>query len=124
MNKDISQTNVQDIILSDADGLHNTNIISDIDETSICYDAKYNSNFENGIFAYIPSFIEMEIFSEHLNEINDFLKNKQKESIDISNCWVSETYDKDNAWFWAKNCGYASKDMFRKYYVFGKRITL
>lgn len=121
-NVNIQQTNVDEVLLSDADGFKNTNIIAKIDETSICAKAQQFEGFGNGIVGYIPSYIELEIFATYLPEINTYLRNKNKKEIFIDNCWTSESFNENKSWTSNGEC--LNKDTVLNYYVFGKKITL
>ena len=122
MNVNIEATNVDEILMSDANGLENCSTIEKIDKNSICSKALISNDFGKGIIGYIPSYIELELLSQHLFEINEYLSSKKVAPINFANCWVSETFDKDNAW--TSDGNYVSKDTVLKYYIFGKRITL
>ena len=116
-----TNTHVDIIESSNADGIINTKEIANKDNSSICYKAM-NRVFEKGVIGYIPSYIEMELFSDYLNEINEYFQSKQLPLIDLNNCWTSETFDGKNAW--TSDGIYVGKGENLKYYIFGKRIIL
>ena len=116
---DIPENSVSDILISDTNGMENTININKYDENSICKIASETIFFDN-IKGYIPSYIEMEIFSNYLPEINDFLIKNSKSPISLDNCWVSETYDSKNTWNTDGN--YYGKKTEHNYYIFGKKI--
>ena len=116
-----TNTHVDIIESSNADGIINTKEIANKDNSSICYKAMTRV-FEKGVIGYIPSYIEMELFSDYLNEINEYLQSKQLPLIDLNNCWTSETFDEKNAW--TSDGIYVGKGENLKYYIFGKRIIL
>lgn len=117
-NIDIPENSVLDIEASDTDGVLNSINVNKYDKNSICNTALKHTFFDN-IKGYIPSYIEMEIFSQYLPEINDFLKENNKEIISLDNCWVSETYDSENAW--NTDGKYYNKNTIHNYYIFGKK---
>ena len=118
----IDEVEVDEVILSDANGFENTKIIANIEPDSIFAQARKYDKFENGIIGYIPSYIELELFKTNINEINHFLVNKGKPEISLENLWTSEAFDKDNSW--TSDGNITSKDSMINYYIFGKRIIL
>ena len=122
MGMNIEDINVEEILSSSTYGLENCSIIEKIDKNSICSKVLVSNAFDKGIIGYVPSFIELELLSQHLFEINEYLYSKKLMPIDLTNCWVSETYDENNAW--TSDGNYVTKDTVLKYYIFGKRITL
>ena len=116
-----TDTHIDDVFISTANGLENTKKIAEKDELSICNKALH-ATFEDGIIGYIPSYIEIEMLTNYLNEINEYLQSKHLPLIDFENCWTSETFDYENAW--TSNGTIAKKVEKKKYYIFGKRITL
>jgi hypothetical protein len=119
---DIHNTNSDDILLSEADGFKNTHLIANMDKTSICSKSIETKWHEKDIVGYIPSYIEIEILSQYLNEINTFLKIEGREEITLIDCWVSETYDKNNAW--TSDGIYIPKNEKRNCIILGKKIIL
>ena len=94
---DIPEVSTSEILLSDSDGMTNTEIISKTNTNSIFEKSINFDKFENGIKGYIPSYIELEIFSQYLLEINSFLLNKGKTPLNFEKVWISESFDKTNA---------------------------
>lgn len=121
-NRVIDGVTIDEILMSDADGLVNTKLIANEETDSIFAKALKHSKFEQGVVGYIPSFIELEMFSDNIAEINEFLARKGKPSISLDGIWVSEAYDADNAW--NSNGEITPKNSSLNYYIFGKRIIL
>ena len=118
----IENVNVENILLSDADGYTNTQCVISTNITSSMFDTvKTHDKFGVNIQAYIPSYIDIEIVKSHLEDINEVLKNNNVNKIDFTNCWTSETYDADNAW--TSDGEYKNKNEECFYYIFGRRIT-
>ncbi len=118
----IKDVETNEIFTSDTDGLSNTKKVAMLDAKSICAEALKFDEFEKGVVGYIPSYIELELFSSYLTEINAFLKSKRKSSLSLSDVWTSESFDSNNAW--NSNGEYVQKNTVLKYFIFGKRITL
>lgn len=119
-NLNIIDTNINELVLSDADGYNNTLIIAKIDENSICAKSLLNTKFGRELVGYIPTYIEYELFKIILPEINNFLLNQNKQQLSINNCWVSESFDENYAWTSNENKE-LKEDKF-DYLVFGKYI--
>lgn len=118
----IESVNVDEILVSDADGFENTKKIADAEPESIFAQANKFNKFEKGVVGYIPSYIEIELFKINLDEINRFLANNGKPEISLDNIWVSEAFDADNAW--SSTGEITPKNSSLNYYIFGKRIIL
>ena len=116
----ISNVEVDEIMASDANGYENTKNIAQINPDGIFAKAINYSNFDKGIYGYIPSYIELELFAENLGKINEFLNSKNLPIISLENIWISESFDSDNAW--DSNGDIVSKDTTLNYYIFGKKI--
>jgi hypothetical protein len=71
---------------------------------------------------YIPSYLDVLVVSENLDNINAFLKANGKDELMLDSVWVSEAFDADNAW--TSDGETAAKDEPHRYVVFGKRIIL
>ena len=83
----------------------------------------YNTNvFGDKVKGYIPSFIEMSVISENINEINKVLGNYGKSPLFINDCWVSDAYDNENAW--TSDGEITNIKNVKYFYVFGRRIML
>ena len=119
-NINIIDTNINELVLSDADGYDNTLIIAEIDENSICAKALLNTKFGRELVGYIPTYIEYELFKIILPEINNFLLNQNKQQLSINNCWVSESFDENYAW--TSNENKELKETEIDYLVFGRYI--
>lgn len=118
----VENVNVDDINTSDADGYANTqNIMTTGIESQMFDTVKGHDKFGDNIQAYIPSYIDIEIVKNYLEDINEVLKNNSVNEIDFTNCWTSETYDADNAW--TSDGDYKNKNEECFYYIFGRRIT-
>ena len=115
----ISNVTINEILSSDANGLENTKKIAEI-ESGIFSQALEYKGFENGIIGYIPSYVEIELFSEKLFEINNYLLSKGKNEISLNNIWTSEAFDENNAW--NSDGEIISKNTHLNYYIFGKKI--
>ena len=118
---DVPEVSTSEILLSDSDGMTNTEIISKINTNSIFEKSINFDKFENGIKGYIPSYIELEIFSQYLPEINSFLLNKGKTLLNFEKVWISESFDETNAW--CSDSNIYPKTNILNYYIFGKKIT-
>ena len=122
-NSLIESVRIEDILLSDTDGFANTKEILKYEPENEIFNDAYNiSDFGSEFKGYIPSYIEMQILTNELPAINNFLSSKGATPIDLSNCWTSDMYDASNAWL--SDGTYLSKDVEAGYYVFGKRIML
>jgi hypothetical protein len=118
----IENVNVENILLSDADGYTNTQYVISTNITSSMFDTvKTHNKFGNNIQAYIPTYVDMEIIKHDLSAINEVLKANNANIIDFTNCWVSETYDAQHAW--TSEGVYKDKNEECFYYIFGRRIT-
>jgi hypothetical protein len=115
------ETTTYEILSSDTDGYTNTMVLSENNSNSIFGEALNSNAFEEGICGYIPSYIEMELFSCNLSEINKFLSEHNKPTIVLDNCWVSEEFNDINAW--TTEGDYLPKNTVLNYYIFGKQIT-
>jgi hypothetical protein len=122
VNELVEYVTVDEILISDANGLVNTKLMANSDENSIFAQALKHDKFENGIVGYIPSFIEIEMFKDNLTEINEFLIQKGKPTISLDNIWTSEAYNANDAW--TSDGKVVSKQTELNYYIFGKRIIL
>lgn len=118
---DVPEVSVSEILFSDSDGMLNTEIISKTNTNSIFEKSIKFDKFENGIKGYIPSYIELEIFSQYLPEINSFLLNKGKTPLNFEKVWVSESFDEKNAW--CSDGNVYPKTNILNYYIFGRKIT-
>ena len=118
----IESVNVDEILMSDADGFENTKKIADAEPESIFAQANKFNKFEKGVVGYIPSYIEIEMFKTNLDEINHFLVNNGKPEFSLDNIWVSEAFDVNNAW--SSTGEIIPKNSSLNYYIFGKRIIL
>ena len=117
---DVPSVMTDEILLSEANGFNNTKIISEIAPNSI-FSKAYEFNFDEGIVGYIPSYLEIEIFSQYLFDVNKYLSNVGKPQITLDNLWVSESYDSDNAW--NSDGVIVNKNNVLNYYIFGKKIN-
>ena len=115
----ISNVTVDEILSSDANGLENTKKITEIEDGIFSQALEYKGFGEN-IIGYIPSYTEIELFSEKLFEINDYLLSKGKEKISLNNIWTSEAFDENNAW--NSDGEIISKNTPLNYYIFGRKI--
>lgn len=116
----IANVEVNEVIVSDANGFENTKTIAQMNPDSIFANAiKYNK-FDDGVIGYIPSYIEIELFVENLAEINEFLSSKNLPTLSLENIWVSEAFDSNHAW--NNNGEIVTKDTSLNYYIFGKKI--
>ena len=116
----IANVEVNEVIVSDANGFENTKTIAQMNHDSIFANAiKYNK-FDDGVIGYIPSYIEIELFAENLSEINEFLSSKNLPTLSLENIWVSEAFDSNHAW--NSNGEIVTKDTSLNYYIFGKKI--
>lgn len=115
------ETTTYEILSSDTDGYTNTMVLSENNSNSIFGEALNSNAFEEGICGYIPSYIETELFSCNLSEINKFLSEHNKPTIVLDNCWVSEEFNDINAW--TTKGDYLPKNTVLNYYIFGKQIT-
>ena len=123
VNNTIENICTDEILLSDTDGLVNTQTIYNLEQTNSMFrNALETTVFGKGIKGYIPSYIELSILSAELPRINEYLLSNGKEPLDITDCWVSEMFDAENAW--TSDGIYKSKSEFANYYIFGKRIML
>lgn len=120
-NVDIPEVNTSEILLSDANGIINTEKIFKNNKNSIFENAFNFNKFNHGIKGYIPSYIELEIFSQYIVEINEFLLSKGKTPLNLEKLWVSESFDKTNAW--GSDGNIYPKTNILNYYIFGKKIT-
>lgn len=120
-NNLISEVQVSEILLSNTNGFVNTKNIINVEPRGNIFEIAYNTNvFGDKIKGYIPSYIEMQIINNSLNEINEFLISNNKAPIDFSNCWTSEMFNEEKAW---TNDGiYLNKNTTANYYIFGRRI--
>ena len=116
-NTDVVSTNVENIEISDADGYKNTLILSKVGE-NIFKKAIETNIFGENIVGYIPSYIEIMMFENNLDTVNDYLKTQNKKLINFNGCWTSESYDLQYAW----TCDgeKALKTNNNPYYIFGK----
>lgn len=114
---DTPEINVEDIDFSEADGYENTKLLSIIGDNIFKTAIEYEG-FGNNIVGYIPSYIEISMFSEHLSEINEYLISKNKDKINFNGCWVSESFDADNAW--TADGEKKMKSEKANYFIFGK----
>jgi hypothetical protein len=122
MDNLIEDINVDDIYVSDANGLVNTRYILTAEPNNIMFtNASKATYFDRGIWGYIPSFIEIEVLKNDIDIINNYLISMGYNTIDLSNCWTSETYDADNAW--TSDGEVIAKNVTCNYYIFGKRIN-
>lgn len=111
---------VDEILTSDADGYINTIHLAQNNPNGI-FDKALNDNIlDNNIKWFIPSYIELELFSCHLTEINEYLKQQKKTIISLEDCWTSEEFDSNNAWTSDGQC--KPKNTKLSYYIFGKQI--
>ena len=122
-NKKNSVVKASDIDLSDTDGLLNTELILAVEpDNAIFKTASEYTGFGVGVRGYIPSYIELAMFENHINLVNDFLRANNREPLDFTNCWVSESYDKANAW--TADGQYQPKSNNNNFYIFGRRVSL
>ena len=119
---DIPEVNADDIVMSDADGFVNTKHIAQADENSIFAFARNYEGFGNNVRGYIPSFVELELFALYLDEINGYLSKQGREKLILTNCWVSESKNANEAW--NSNGQLLSKERSCDYFVFGKIMSL
>jgi hypothetical protein len=120
-NVNISEINTTSIEVSDANGLDNTMLIAKETSDSIFNEAIKYSNFEDGIFGYIPSYVEVLEFSQYLDDINEYLTHVKRENIVLDGIWISQSLNEKNAY--NSNSEIVSKEEILPYYIFGKRIT-
>jgi hypothetical protein len=120
-SNNIEKVTVDEILSSDANGFENTNVIANTDRESIFANALKHESFGNDIVGYIPSYIEIELLRNNLDNINEFLITEGKSKISLDNIWVSEAFDNNNAW--DSNGNVLPKDTVRDYYIFGRKIT-
>jgi hypothetical protein len=112
-----------DIDLSEADGLVNTNLVLATEPNNTMFkSASEYTGFGDGIRGYIPSYIELVMFESNIDLVNDFLQANNKKPLDFTNCWVSESYDKANAW--TREGQYQPKSNNNNFYIFGRRVSL
>lgn len=122
MGTEIPEVTNTEILVSDTDGLTNTRLLANYEAETIFTNALAFNGFERGIASYVPSYLELEMFRTHLDEINVFLLSNKKGEISLDDCWVSEAYDANNAW--TGNGASLLKDTVHNYFIFGKRIIL
>jgi hypothetical protein len=116
----IPEVSTSEILLSDSNGLTNTEIISKINTDSIFENSINFNKFEKGVKGYIPSYIELEIFNQYLPEINEFLHDNGRNILNTEKLWVSESFDETNAW--CSDGNIYPKTTVLNYYIFGKKI--
>ena len=121
-NNSIPNVSVSEVLSSDADGFNNTNIIANVENDSIFANALKCNEFDNGVIGYIPSYIELELLSEYLPLINEYLVSKGKTKLSLDNIWVSESLNSNNAW--NSDGESLPKNTTLDYYIFGKKIIL
>ena len=117
IGENISEVNVNDVDISLADGYINTKAIANHNNEIFNLALNYDG-FGSEIVSYIPSFIEMNILEEYVDDINEHLISNNKPKINFNDCWVSESYDADYAW--NSNGEKILKTSEKKYYVFGR----
>ena len=123
VNTMIEGVSIDEVLLSDADGFVNTQTIYESEKTNTMFKNSVETTvFGKGVKGYIPSYIELSILSSDLPQINEYLLANGKNTIDISNCWVSEMYDTENAW--TSDGVHKAKNENANYYIFGRRIML
>lgn len=120
INHNIDNVNTVEILSSDANGLENTKIIAQSDNDSIFKQALDFNGFGKDIIGYIPSYIEIQLLKQHINYINQYLSNNDKNEIKLNDIWVSESFDDANAW--NSNGEIIQKNYTSGYYIFGKKI--
>lgn len=121
--KDLSGISNENIFEVETDGFSNTKYLLNVDNVNEMFYIAYNTNvFGDKVKGYIPSFIEMSVISENINEINKVLGNYGKSPLFINDCWVSDAYDNENAW--TSDGEITNIKNVKYFYVFGKRIML
>ena len=116
----LNDVNTDEILSSSANGLQNTLMLSNLGNSIFNVSVNFNG-FDEGIIGYIPSYIELEMFNEHLPEINAYLTSLGKKEIDLNNIWVSESFDDVNAY--NSNGEIVNKTNVLGYYIFGRKIN-
>jgi hypothetical protein len=122
LNNSLPTLEIEDVFMSDADGFVNTiSVLTTESENQMFKTAYECKSFETGVKGYIPSYVEMEMLSLELDEINAFIIRLGYAPIDFSNCWTSESFDSNDAW--TSDGEKLSKNTVCNYYIFGKRIN-
>jgi len=105
----IEGTDVDDVMMSSANGFKNTNAVLAADPENEMFAIAVNNNFgDKTIKGYIPSYEEMLVVAENTD-------------IDFTGCWTSETQGTETAWCFDGNAYDRGATM--KYYIFGKKIV-
>lgn len=106
----ITDIDVDDVIISSANGYNNTQIVLRSTENNHMFKNAVNYDFGDPMIkGYIPSYEELVIVGENIN-------------VDFGVCWTSETCGDNKAWA-SDGCAY-ERNTKMKYYIFGKRIGL
>ena len=120
-NINMPKLEVEDVFVVDTNGYDNTLYALSLEGDNEMFGVAYNTEvFGENIDGYVPSYIEMNIISEYLDTINDFLSSKGYKSLDFANCWTSDAYDNANAWTFDGEI--ENKENIKYFYIFGKRI--
>ena len=120
-NVNIPEIETEDVFVVDTNGYDNTLYALSVEGDNGMFGMAYNTEvFGENIDGYIPSYIEMNILSEYLDTINNFLVSKGYNSLNFANCWVSDAYDNNNAWTFDGDI--ENKENIKYFYIFGKRI--
>lgn len=98
----------EDVVSSTADGYDNTNIVLSVDADNEMFNKAKAFNFgDSTIEGYIPSYEELLIVSENMDET-------------LETCWTSETCGENKAW--ASDGNAYDRNTVMKYYIFGKKM--
>ena len=120
----IPDIEVDEVISSQTDGYQNTQIIAAADSSALMFSkAQSFKLLGQNLSGYIPSYAEVEVINANITEINQFLANNGKASLDFSNTWVSEAFDANNAWAFGETTP-QDKSLTKKYYIFGRRTNM
>ena len=119
-SSNIFEVNIDNPFVSENNGLDNTKIIANTNKNSIFANALSFEFFDPKVIGFIPTCLELEIFSTHLHEINEKLVKENKNIIDLSDLWTSESFNEFEAW--NGNGEKISKDISLNYYIFGKKM--
>lgn len=112
----VENINISEIEFSDADGFNNTRILAS-EKHDIFVNAINFNGFKNGVLPYIPSYIEINMLRNNLEEINNFLVLNNKPNLTLDDCWISESFD--DSYAWTSNGEKALKTSTKPYYIFG-----
>lgn len=117
------EVSTSEIVESVADGYHYTTFMYGEDPENQMFADAYNWRpYGYTVRGYIPSYLDVLVVCENLDNINAFLKANGKDELTLDSVWVSEAFDADNAW--TSDGETAPKDEPHRYVVFGKRIIL